>query len=211
MNSRNRNIAIAALLLGIIAAVSLVFLIHGCSSDEEQATGRTGTTDTSTTAKTVNTAATTAAVKTVTVTTPAPEPSPAPPAPEHGPYMTQGSAVAYVESLGDPGYPMNAIDPAGTWRPDAVLHVIRATSSGSAGYAGDYYFFFVNGYLVGQEFFTYGEPAPAPDDNTFVVSFQVFNPGDPHCCPSGGNATVRFHWDGATLQTLDPMTGATMS
>ncbi len=42
MSSRNRNIAIAALLLGIIAAASLVFLIHGRGSDEEQATGGAG-------------------------------------------------------------------------------------------------------------------------------------------------------------------------
>lgn len=208
MTARNKKIAIiSAIVLGVLAIIVLFFIVRGCGEDEggKTHTAKTATTDT-TTSKTVSTAAETASVRTetVTVTTPPPEP-------DHGPYMTMAQAVAYVESSGAPGDTMAAIDPSGTWRPAATLHVIQATVSGSGSYAGDYYYFFVNGYLVGQEYFTYGSPGAHPDDSTFMVDFQVFNPGDPHCCPSGGTSSVRFRWDGSSLQTLDPMTGAVMS
>ena len=217
MTSRNKRIAaITALLLGIVAAVSLVAFVPGCGSDDESTdtatskttTDRTPTTETVSTTDT-NTTATT--VRTVTVpAAPAPAPAPAPSGATAGPYTTQAAAVSYVESQGDPGSPMMTLDPSSTWRAGAVLHVIHATVSGSASYAGDYYYFFVDGNLVGQEYFTYGAPGVHPDSNTFVVDFQVFNPGDPHCCPSGGTASVRFNWDGSSLHTLDPMTGAVM-
>jgi hypothetical protein len=206
----------AAVILGLVAAFSLVFFIPGCGSDEgtstDTSTARTATGKTATIDTVSTTGASTAAptVRTVTVTAP-PAPSPAPSGPAAGPYTTQAAAVSYVESLGEAGSPMMVLDPSSTWRAGADLHVIHSTISGSASYAGDFYYFFADGNLVGQEYFTYGAPGTHPDTSTFVVDFQVFNPGDPHCCPSGGTASVRFHWNGSILQTLDPMTGAEMS
>lgn len=207
MTSRNKRIAaIAAIVLGIIVLIAVALAARSCGSEEPETTGTVTAGTTSSTASS-EAETTTSGIRTVTITT-----SVSAPEPEHGPYMTQAQAVDYVESLGEPasGNHMVAVEPGSTWHVDAVLHAIRATVSGSASYAGDYYYFFANGYPVGQEYFTHGEPAPAPGADTFVVSFAVYNPGDPHCCPSGGTATVRFRWDGNSLRTLDPMTGAVM-
>ncbi len=102
------------------------------------------------------------------------------------------------------------IEPAATWQPGSTLHVIHSTPAGGASYGGDFYFFFVNGYMVDEERFTSAQSAQAIDDLTFAVTFNVFLPADPHCCPSGGVSTVQFQWDGSSMATTGSMSGATM-
>jgi hypothetical protein len=106
------------------------------------------------------------------------------------------------------GNDLTAVAPEQTWRPSAALHVIHATGASGADYPGDWYFFFAGGRLVGQQFFSHAAAQSSVDDATFSVTYNVFKEGDPHCCPSGGQATVRFHWDGSRLVTLDPLPGA---
>jgi hypothetical protein len=89
----------------------------------------------------------------------------------------------------------------------AVLHVIRATYPTETGYGGDHFFFFVNGNPVGRQDFTGAPESTGIDDTTYSITYWIYRPNDPHCCPSGGQATVRFRWDGSTLRVLDPMPG----
>jgi hypothetical protein len=118
-------------------------------------------------------------------------------------YATAADAERFVSGNG-----LSAVAPEMTWRPAAVLHVIHATGSSGAGAQGDWYFFFAGGRLVGQQFFSHAAAQNVIDDATFAVTYNVFRPGDPHCCSSGGQTTVRFHWDGSRLIELDPVAGA---
>lgn len=197
--TKNQKIALGAA-IGVvgIAVLALAFLLGRVTGGGET-TQTTATTVTMTT--TVRTGSTTGRTNTSTGTTTEQA--------SHGPYNTMNAAVDYVENQVEGAGSFSAIDPGTTWSPTATLHVIHATPVGGASYGGDYYFFFVDGYYVGQEVFTSGSPVPM-DSTTFAVSYQVYLPDDPHCCPTGGTATVRFHWDGSELVTMDSMVGATM-
>ena len=118
-------------------------------------------------------------------------------------YNSAADGERFLEANG-----LTAAAPEATWRPQAVLHVLHASDAGGADAQGDWYFFFAGGRLVGQQFFSRASGQAAVDDSTFAVTYDVFRPGDPHCCPSGGQATVRFHWNGTRLAPLDPISGA---
>jgi hypothetical protein len=137
--------------------------------------------------------------------TPAPSTASSQSAP--GPYTTIQAAEAYLGDKGPGGLLLTAIMPAATWRPSAMLHVLHATYATGASYAGDYYFFFVDGQAVGMQYFTASSSSIGVDDSTYAITYAVYRSGDPHCCPAGGQTTVRFHWDGASLVRLDPMPG----
>jgi hypothetical protein len=126
-------------------------------------------------------------------------------------YSTIQSAEAYVQTkAGDAGGPFDFIGVDSSWRPAATLHVIHATPTTSASYGGDYYFFFVNGKPVDRFFFTGAMGERSPDAISYVVTYRVYQPGDPHCCPTGGTATTTFRWDGSKV-THDPTPGATQN
>jgi predicted small lipoprotein YifL len=121
------------------------------------------------------------------------------------------AAEAYAQGQAPAGFPFSFIAPDVTWAPSATLHVLHATPQGSASYGGDYYFFFVNGTPVGKQFFTGAVTSAAVDSTTYAVTYKVYKPGDAHCCPSGGQSKVKFHWDGTKVSPLDPMPGTTQS
>lgn len=134
-------------------------------------------------------------------------PAPTPQTQGHGPYDTMEKAVAYVQTLGDE---LVVNNPGTTWQQGAELHVLFATPAGTASYGGDYYFFFVDGYLVGQYSFTKAQAGLIVDSTSYSVTFSVYQPSDPHCCPTGGASTVVFHWDGSSLLASGSMQGAQM-
>lgn len=196
MQPKNKKILIGVLVgVAVIAVVALAYFLGRSSSSVDGKKTSSSTTPTATTP-----AETT---PTVTVTVPV-EPEPAPePAP--GPYASMGAASSYVEAKG-----MTLLDPGATWHDGNTLHVIHATPTGSASYGGDFYYFFVNGYQVAEETFTSAASSQTVDSTTFSVTFNVYLPTDPHCCPSGGTSTVQFNWDGGSLVTIGSMNGATM-
>ena len=121
------------------------------------------------------------------------------------------SAESYVQTTSDQaGGPFQFIGADSTWRPAATLHVLHAVPAAAAGNGGDTYFFFVNGNLVGQFHFAGAVSERTPDATSFTVTYHVYKPGDPQCCPTGGNATTTFRWDGSKL-VHDPAPGATQN
>lgn len=134
--------------------------------------------------------------------------SPAAPA---TPGATLQSAETYVQANNTIGGTLQFVDPGTTWVPGNTLHVLHATPEGAAGSGGDTFYFFVNGALVGQKMFTQSVQAAPVSSTEFSVSYQAYKPGDAACCPSGGQATARFQWNGTKLLSLDPMTGAVLS
>jgi hypothetical protein len=138
-------------------------------------------------------------------------PSPTPTNGAAGGATTIQSAEAYEQSRSDQvGGPLEFIGADSTWRAAATLLVLHSTPTNTADYGGDYYSFFVNGNAVGEFSFTHAVGERASDASSFTITYNVFKPGDPHCCPTGGNAAVTFHWDGSKL-VHDPTPGATQN
>jgi len=136
--------------------------------------------------------------------------TPPPAAALAGPYATRAAAEAYVRTHFLDGTAADN-DTLGsnstTWHQAGVLHLLGATPRGGATHCCDYYYFFVNGNLVGGQRVTSSIAQAVVDDATVSITYAVYRSGDPHCCPSGGRATVRFHWDGTRVVPLDPSPG----
>jgi LppP/LprE lipoprotein len=183
--------------------------IQGSPTPAASASGRPTTTATAAPATTTAPTATHTATPSPTVAR-----SPSTPTPTGAPvaaYTTIQSAETYAQSKSDQaGGTFDFIGADSTWRSSATLHVLHAMPAAAAGNGGDYFFFFVNGNPVGQFHFTGAVAERGPDATSFAVTYGVYKPGDAHCCPSGGNATVTFRWDGSTL-THDPAPGATVN
>jgi hypothetical protein len=90
------------------------------------------------------------------------------------------------------------------------LNVITATATGSAdGYDRRAFFFYGNNYLgtdATQSSADVGESWSTSD--TVALSYRLYKPSDPACCPTAGSALVRFHWDGSRLRPLDAIPAA---
>jgi hypothetical protein len=212
LRQRRRSALLAAAALG-------AGLLAGCTSGSDNPTIQAPPTASVSTAPT----------QTVTPVTPTALPSSAPPATHPatpsptvsrppsasptrgavGTATTIQSAESYVQTTSDQaGGPFQFIGADSTWRPAATLHVLHAVPAAAAGNGGDTYFFFVNGNLVGQFHFAGAVSERTPDATSFAVTYHVYKPGDPQCCPTGGNATTTFRWDGSKL-VHDPAPGAT--
>jgi hypothetical protein len=66
-------------------------------------------------------------------------------------------------------------------------------------------FFFVKGRFIGNDALT---PSMELDvggqrDRQVTLVYGLFLPGDRPCCPSGGDAEVRFRWNGGELAPRD--------
>jgi len=124
-----------------------------------------------------------------------------------GPYTTIQAAETYANS--QTGAPFSFS--TASWQPGATLQVLHGTPSESAGYGGDFYFFFVNGHEVATRSFAQAMTSTLTSGTGFEVTFEVYKPGDPVCCPSGGQSTVQFSWNGSSLTTTGSLAGANLS
>jgi hypothetical protein len=93
------------------------------------------------------------------------------------------------------------------FHPGQTLQVLIGSRSGSGGGSDQQAFFFVNGRYIGTD-------ASQPSGRVSVVeqgdtevslAYGLYKPGDPACCPSGGQATVRFELNNGALAPLDPI------
>ncbi|MCW3042362.1 MAG: serine/threonine protein kinase [Actinobacteria bacterium] len=200
----------------LLAAALGAGVLAGCSSGSDNPTIQGSPTPTASASGAATVTATPApAVTTPPPATPSPtvsrSPSAIPTKATVGAYATIQSAETYAQSKSDQaGGTFDFIGADSTWRSSATLHVLHAMPAAAAGNGGDYFFFFVNGNPVGDFHFTGAVGERAPDATSFAVTYGVYKPGDAHCCPSGGNATVTFRWDGSKL-VHDPAPGATLN
>jgi LppP/LprE lipoprotein len=85
------------------------------------------------------------------------------------------------------------------------LHVIIGYAAGSADGYTQQAFFFLRGRYVGTDL---ADPSATiqivwRDDTTIALGYTIYKPNDAMCCPLGGEVTVRYHWTGTRLVTLD--------
>jgi hypothetical protein len=92
------------------------------------------------------------------------------------------------------------------WNPDATLSAVTGSMAGGATGRGMHVFFFVDGErYLGTDTLHSSNTVRITwwDDTTVAVEYVLYNDGDPGCCPTGGSAVVRFHWNGDRLVPLD--------
>jgi LppP/LprE lipoprotein len=126
-----------------------------------------------------------------------------------GPAFTQqesgekalASAIATVKSEG-----YTPTD-ASQYRPSQTLRVLTATRASADGRYEQRAFFFVDDRYIGTDA---SQPSAAlkivsQGEATVTLGYGMYRSGDHLCCPSGGEATVRFQLDNGRLQALDPI------
>lgn len=138
--------------------------------------------------------------KTVTETTPAEETTTAGrSAPDDVPSGEDPGASAAAATIAGEGYS------AGDTSDYNSANTLAAMVGSGSG--GELVFFFVNGEYIGTDVL---EPSGdveivSSSDTVTEVSYGIYVPEDPDCCPSGGRTTVSYSWTGSSLQPLDPI------
>jgi hypothetical protein len=108
------------------------------------------------------------------------------------------SAEAQVRKAGYQVINANGFDSS----PLGVL--LGQKNGGGDGYAKNAFFFYKGRYL-GTD--TVSSSATISlvwqDDKTAALMYVLYRPDDPMCCPTGGGAIVRYHYNGQKLLNLD--------
>jgi hypothetical protein len=93
------------------------------------------------------------------------------------------------------------------YHPSQTLQVLTGSRSGSGGGYGQQAFFFVNGRYIGTDTSeSSGRLSVVEQSDTEVtLAYGLYKRSDPACCPSGGQATVRFELNNGSLAPLDPI------
>jgi hypothetical protein len=96
---------------------------------------------------------------------------------------------------------------ASQYHPGQTLQVLIG-SRGASGDGGEQQaFFFVNGRYIGTDT---SQPSGrvsvvGQSDTEVTLAYALYKRSDAACCPSGGQATVRFELDNGALAPLDPI------
>jgi hypothetical protein len=93
------------------------------------------------------------------------------------------------------------------YHPDQTLRVLVGTRTGSADGHQQQAFFFVDGRYIGTDS---SQPSAAvkvvaQGDTEVTLAYQLYKPGQPLCCATGGEAQVRFQLNNGKLAALDPI------
>ena len=190
-------VATAALLLVIGAsAVGAVELRHRAPGSSHRALPPS-TVSRTTTSTSVPPTTTSPSTTTTTASTTTTEPSPV---------QAGFDYQAAVQKVANLGYSVSG-DQSDVADQLGPLYVVTATCTESGdGYCQNAFFFVDNRYI--------GTDTSSPDvgvsvdwdtGSTVALDYPLYAPGDPNCCPTGGDRTVRFYWDGSSLTPLDPL------
>jgi hypothetical protein len=154
---------------------------------------------TSTTRAQAGKAASTKPKATTTTTVPPTPPTTVAPATT----TAKSDAIQVVQSR---GYTPLATDDYANAPPDA-LHVIVASPTDSTNTHAQQAFFFVHGKFIRTDL--KGSSATIKvawrSAATIALSYAIYKPGEPICCPTGGAMIVRYQWTGTKLVALDPI------
>jgi hypothetical protein len=95
------------------------------------------------------------------------------------------------------------------WDPSAPINVILGTLTNSADGFNNWAFFFAGNRYIGH---ATSDPSLAISiagrtPTVITLSYTLYAPSDPNCCPTGGMQQVRFQWNGSSLTPLDPIPG----
>jgi LppP/LprE lipoprotein len=93
------------------------------------------------------------------------------------------------------------------YHPDQTLRVLIGAGTGSNGAHEKRAFFFVDGRYIGTDASSPSAQigVASQGDTEVTLSYALYRPGDPLCCPGGGEAKVRFQLNNGKLTALDPI------
>jgi hypothetical protein len=99
------------------------------------------------------------------------------------------------------------VDDQGDYHQDQTLRVLIGTGEHSNDGYDKRAFFFVDGRYIGTDS---TQPSAqlsvtSQSDTEVVLAYQLYKPGNPLCCPAGGQAKVRFQLNDGQLTPLDPI------
>jgi hypothetical protein len=125
---------------------------------------------------------------------------------EHGASSTEGLNGA-TEALRSKGYTANDTS---VYRAGQTLRVLVGTRTGSGDGYDQQAFFFLDGKYIGTDT---RQPSAsvhvvAQSDTEVTLAYSLYRAHDSLCCPSGGQAKVRFQLDNGKLTALDPIPSA---
>jgi LppP/LprE lipoprotein len=141
-------------------------------------------------------------------TSPTTPPSSAPPT--SAPPTSTAPALASLSQaesvVMDDGYTPYS-DSASNWDPSAPINVILGTLSGSADGFNNWAFFFAGNTYIGHDT---SDPSAqisvfGRTKNVITLSYQLFAPNDPLCCPTAPAQQVRYQYANGVLTPLDPI------
>ncbi len=117
------------------------------------------------------------------------------------------ASLSQAESVvKDDGYTPYS-DSASNWDPTAPINVILGTLTGSADGFNNWAFFFAGNTFIGHDT---SDPSAqisvfGRTNNVITLSYQLFAPNDPLCCPTAPSQAVRFQYLDGVLTPLDPI------
>ena len=90
---------------------------------------------------------------------------------------------------------------------EGPLRVFLGLKIGTADGYNQRAFFFLNDDYLGTDTLnpSAGIRLLVRTPDTVTLSYVLYRPNDGMCCPTGGSATVRYHWNGTRLVPLDPI------
>ncbi len=93
------------------------------------------------------------------------------------------------------------------YHPNQTLRVLIGTGASSNDGYDKQAFFFVDGRYIGTDS---SRPSAivsvvSQSDTEVTLAYSLYRPGNPLCCPGGGEAQVRFQLDNGQLTPLDPI------
>lgn len=99
------------------------------------------------------------------------------------------------------------------YHPGQTLRVLVGTRAGSTDGYNQLAFFFLGSRYLGTDS---SQPSAAvrvvaQSDTEVTLAYALYRPHDTECCPSGGEARVRFQLDNGALVPLDPIPPAAAS
>jgi hypothetical protein len=178
--------------LALALCAALFAVLAGC--------GSSGGTKTITQVETTPaaTTGTTATIPNISIPKPANTTPSKPPASSSGGSLGQAEAV-----VNGRGY---QVEKPGDYEPTHTLRVLIGTKKGSEGH-NQRAFFFVGGRFLGTDTSddSAGIQVAHKQPTVVTLTYQLFRPGDPLCCPTGGQTDVRYSWNGQKLTPLDPI------
>ncbi len=120
---------------------------------------------------------------------------------EEAPAGELGKAVAEVQAHGYT--PSSTSD----YHPNQTLRVLIGIRTGSADGYDQQAFFFLGGHYLGTDS---SSPSAAvhvisQGDTEVTLGYPIYQPGNPLCCPAGGEAHVTFQLNNGTLAPAQPI------
>jgi hypothetical protein len=93
------------------------------------------------------------------------------------------------------------------YHPDQTLRVLIGTGTGSNGRYDKQAFFFLGDRYIGTDAGSASAQigVVSQGDTEVTLAYGLYRPGDPLCCPGGGQAKVSFQLNNGKLTALDPI------